>query len=347
MTSGAATYGPILSVVIGVFNAGEYITGCLESLYEQDLNRAEFEVLVVDGGSTDGTVARVQSFMKARAIENLRILPNERRTLAAAFNVAVPSCRGRFVAKLDAQGRLSKGYYRALLPVLLSDERIGLIGGRFIAEGDTTLARAWAPLFQDPVLIGPARYRYVRTRSAVDTAVYGVFRKDALEEVGAFDERILRAEDTDFNLRLRRLRWKIVMEPTVSATYYVRRNLGAAFRQFHGYAYWRSFVRRKHHLRVGIRQVLPVAWLLVMVGSICASLLLREWLWLLVPASYGATVAIRVGSLLRSGNPWHWLNGFALYPVLHAAYAIGTIQASLKPRGWTRSSVSGPIASVE
>ena len=211
---------PTLSVVIGVLNARDYIMGCLESLYAQDLPQAAFEVLVVDGGSTDDTVERVGSFVRGTGVENLRVLHNPRRILAAAFNVAIPVCRGRFVAKLDAQGRLGPRYYSSLLPELQGDGQIGLIGGSFMAEGDTPLSKAWAPLFQDPVTDRAGEvYRYAQARSKVDAAVYGIYRKAALEAVGPFDERILHAEDTDFNLRLMRLGWTIMMEPGVGATY--------------------------------------------------------------------------------------------------------------------------------
>ena len=333
---------PELSIVIGVVDAEDHIVSCLEQVYEQGLARDAFEVLVVDGGSVDETVTRARHFIESRSIENLTILHNPRRSLAAAFNVAIPACRGRFVAKLDAQGRLGPGYYRTLLPILENDRQIGLIGGRFRLAGDTPLAAAWAPLFQDPFLVGPARYRYTSHRTEIDAAVYGIYRKEAWLQVGAFDERIRRAEDTDFNLRLRKLGWKIMMEPAVGSTYHVRRGLGAAYRQFEGYAFWRSFVQRKHRLAPGLRQVVPITWMIVMVGGFVAALATRTPAFLLPHLVYGGAVVARVSRLLKGHRPAHWLAGLCLYPVLHTAYAVGTIRASVQPRGWARGEGGAP-----
>lgn len=335
---------PKLSVVIGVLNAAHHIEGCLESIYAQGLEPATFEVLVLDGGSEDATTARVAAFVDRRGIENLRILPNPRRTLAAAFNTAIPQCRGALIGKLDAQGRLGPGYYLALLKELETDSRIGLVGGRFNPVGDTPLAKAWAPVFTDPFLVGPARYRYARARTEIDAAPFGIYRREAIEQVGWFDERILRAEDTDFNLRMRGLGWVIVLQPGVSATYFVRRDLASSFKQFQGYAYWRSFVRRKHGLPLGARQLVPLLWLALMVASVATAAILHNWLLLLPVLLYLAVAAVRARRIMLGSKAAHWLAAFALYPTLHMAYAVGTLRASLQPPGWTKKTPAGAPA---
>lgn len=321
----------LLSVVIGVRNGARFIRGCLESVYAQGLPESQFEVLVVDGRSEDATRAEVERFVKERGITNLRVLDNPRRTLAAAFNVALGHVRGTYVAKVDAQSRLSEGYFKTLLQVLAEREDVGLVGGRFAPKGDTPKARAFAQVLTDPFLVGPAKYRYTKTMTEIDTVYLGVYRRTAIEQVGEFDETLLRSEDTDFNFRLRRAGWKVLLVPSVHAEYYVRETFRASWVQFFGYAYWRTAFVLKHGLPFGLRQLLPIGWAVLHSGSLVGLLITKSWLWFAPQVVY--LLAALVRSALRVRPPGLGiLYGALLYPVIHAAYALGVIACLVRRR---------------
>ena len=318
-----------LSIIIGVLNGADYIEGCLEAVYNQGLSLDSFEILLLDGGSQDDTVAIAQTFAKQRSYQNLHILPNPRVTLAAAFNIGKSLARAPFIGKVDAQGRLGENYYGVLLDYIKAHPDIGLIGGRLRLDGDTPLAKAWAPLFGDPFLVGPARYRYATSPQEIDAALYGIYRKAAMEETGDFDEAILRAEDTDFNYRMRQKGWKIYLQPAVEATYFVRRTLPRAYTQFFNYALWRTMFQFKQNLGLKSRQLLPSLWLAGMLGSVLLGLSLSP-LWLLPPLTYLALAALRAATKMRRPTFSQWLQGAALFPTLHAGYALGALGATFR-----------------
>ncbi|GHF42583.1 GT2 family glycosyltransferase [Deinococcus metalli] len=317
------TVPPVLSVVIGVRNGRQHITGCLDQIYDQGLRPEEFEVIVADGRSSDGTVAEIGAYVRERGITNLRVIDNERLTLAAAFNEAIPHLRGQFMAKVDAQSRIGPGYFRVLMDALARHPGAAVAGGRFEPSGDSTDSRSWARVFNDPWLVGPARYRYAQEEQFIDTVYLGVYRTAVIRQVGAFDERLLRSEDTDYNHRIRALGHTIVLVPQAAATYFVRRSYHDAFKQFHGYAYYRYAFIRKHGMPLTIRQKAPLAGF----AALLALAVTAPWSW---PALLGAVlgycaVFLWRASLKRGGEGAPLLKVFLVYLVVHAAYLAGNV----------------------
>lgn len=319
---------PKLSVIIGVLNGAAYIEGCLDSVYAQGLGQENFEILLLDGGSEDDTVTLAENYAAERGYKNLHIFPNPRVTLAAAFNIGKDLARAPYIAKVDAQGRLGENYHKVLLKELEANDDIALIGGFFELDGDTALAKAWAPLFADPFLVGPARYRYIKTKQENDAVLYGIYRKSAMDETGDFDEAILRAEDTDFNYRMRQKGWKIFIQPEVETTYFVRRTLPQAYKQFFNYAYWRTMFQFKHGLGLKVRQIVPMLWLFGMVDLLLLSFV--HPLWALPLAAYFVLAFVRAKTKMIEPTPTQLLQGTLLFPTLHGAYAVGSALATFR-----------------
>lgn len=321
-------FRPTLSVIIGVRNGAQHIGGCLERIYAQGLDPQTFEVIIADGLSEDGTRDAIEGFVRSHQITNLQVIPNPRLTLAAAFNVALPKVRGDYLAKVDAQSRIGPNYFRALMDALERHPEVAVVGGRFEPCGDTRDSRAWAHVFSDPWLVGPAAYRYADKEQYIDTVYLGMYRVSVVQQVGQFDERLLRSEDTDFNYRIRQLGWKFLLVPSVSAEYYVRRNYREAFRQFHGYAYYRYAFNDKYDLPLTIRQKGPLAIGFATVASAATII----WTWPI-------TLALFLGYTIISGwRAWTTTSGglrdrarvFLVYPVVHLAYIKGNIDYVLK-----------------
>ena len=86
---------PLVTVVIPTYNGGRFISATIESVRRQTLD--DFEIVVVDDGSTDDTLARVRSFRDGR----LRVIEQPHRGAPAALNVAVDAARGEFIGLLD------------------------------------------------------------------------------------------------------------------------------------------------------------------------------------------------------------------------------------------------------
>lgn len=173
------------SVIIAVFNGERYIGAALESVRAQ--SRPVREVIVVDDGSTDGTVAVVQSFAEVTLLHQ----PN--RGPAAARNRGIARARGDYLAMLDADDLWPSDRNDVMAGVLDANPSLGLVMGtqRLLVEPGAALPY-WVPS-GDPESVDPEKL-------PKPTGAF-VARRTAFDVVGLFDEALRHAEDTDWFLR--------------------------------------------------------------------------------------------------------------------------------------------------
>lgn len=109
------------SIVIPMYNAGGFIASCLESVLRQTVSPAEYEIIVVDDGSTDGSAEQVET-----RFPGVRILRSPKNLgFARAANLGAREARGRWVIFLNVDTCLAEDWLAQLLAVAESDERIG------------------------------------------------------------------------------------------------------------------------------------------------------------------------------------------------------------------------------
>ncbi len=188
---------PLVSVVIPTLNEGDHIERCLNSLADQSFR--DFEVLVVDNGSTDGTVRR------ARA-HRCRVLHESRRGVSAARQTGFAAARGRIVASTDADTVLPRDWLARIVASYRESPQLIGIYGPVRLQGDDRQARyRWV----EDAFDGFLRFNQGLRRPHFCGANFAV-RRDAFERVGGFRSRkngvyYRTAEDVQLSLKLRRL----------------------------------------------------------------------------------------------------------------------------------------------
>jgi len=221
---------PLVSIVIPVRNEAGYIGRCVESIYAQDFAGREFEVLIVDGMSDDGTTA----ILKALKVKynNLNILYNSNKTVSHGVNIGIRHSVGDIIFRIDAHAEYSPNYIRTCLDVL---KRTGAanVGGPSIPlpSTNTVMARAIYLIHHNPFGIGLGHFKYPTTEYYTDAVWPGCFRHDALVKAGLFDERLPRTEDIELNARIRKCGYKVFVSPQIKAWYYCRTKLRNLWRQ--------------------------------------------------------------------------------------------------------------------
>lgn len=99
-----------LSIVITAFNYGQYIEECLSSCVRQDVCGLEFEIIVVDDGSTDNT----STFLKQRLPPNVSVFTIENCGIEKAANYGFSQAKGEYIVRVDADDVLSPAYLRCI-----------------------------------------------------------------------------------------------------------------------------------------------------------------------------------------------------------------------------------------
>ena len=314
-------------MVIPVLDGAAVVAGAIDSALAQDYE-GPLEVVVAVGPSRDGTEAIVDSHI--RADPRVRRVPNPSGATPAGLNAAVRAASGTVIVRCDAQARLPAGYVRRAVALLEETGAVN-VGGIQAAEGTTFVQRAVALAQTTPLGVGDARYRTGGDPGPVDTVYLGVFRREALEQVGGFDESMLRNQDYDLNWRLRQAGGVVYFHPDLRVAYRPRSGIGPLARQYFQYGTWKRVMLRRHPASLRWRQLVPPVLLVGLLGSAVIAFTPWRWLALPVPAVYLGTLLGTAAVLLaRRRDPAALLLPVVL-PTIHLSWSAGLLFGSTRP----------------
>ena len=245
---------PFISILVPVRNEERYIERCLYSIARQDYPRSRFEVLVIDGQSTDRTKLIVSRFA-AESTVDLRLLQNARYRTAAGMNIGLAEARGEVIVRVDGHASIEPDFLSRSVEALY-ETRADCVGGVIESEGDTYMGRAIALAMSSRFGVGGASFR-TGGEGPVDTVAFGAYRREVFDRIGGFAEDIDKGEDDELNYRLRDHGGTIVLVPGIRARYTVRGDLRSAWRQYIGYGQAKPEVLRRHPAQAQARQLVP------------------------------------------------------------------------------------------
>jgi succinoglycan biosynthesis protein ExoA len=306
---------PALSIIIPCRNERDQIGSALQSILAQESPPGEFEVIVADGMSDDGTRSVLAKLAKADS--RLRILDNPGRIVSTGLNAAIREARGSVIMRMDAHTRYASDYIRNCLEVLQTTGADN-VGGPWVAQGLGIIGRAIAAAFQSPFSFGGRRGHNPDYEGAVETVYLGCWPRRVFDRVGLFDEELVRNQDDEFNLRLTRMGGKIWQSPRIRSWYIPRGSLRALFRQYTQYGYWKVRVIQKHRLPASVRHLVAGGFVLSLIVLLAASLrwpLAVQVLAILVSAYLACNIT--ASSLTAARHDWKL---FPILPVVFACY---------------------------
>jgi glycosyltransferase involved in cell wall biosynthesis len=205
---------PRVSIITPAYNAGRFLSETLSSALRQTM--PDFELLIVDDGSTDDTFAIAESF--AARDDRLRIIRKENGGSAAARNVAISRSTGEFLALLDSDDVWMPGFLSAQLDILLCNPQVDIVSANAISMGGVLDGRPLKP-------IGDSWY-YLDLKHLLEVedavCIMSMFRRSVIDRIGLFDPAVWSNEDYDFWIRAACAGCSIVFNPRPSG-YYRRR----------------------------------------------------------------------------------------------------------------------------
>lgn len=328
--------GPRVSVVVPCWNEAGFIDGFLDAVLGFDFPAEDMEVLLVDGMSSDGTrdVVREHAGRDGR----LRMLDNPGHSKPAALNLGIRESRGDIVVRLDVHADYPPDYLRRCVEGLLEHPEADNVGGvrHSAPRGDGLLARAIALSTTDVFGAGNSRYRTGAAEPAyVDTVFGGCYRRSVFDRIGLFDEALTRAQDREFNHRLRASGGRILLLPDIECTYYARSD----YREFCSWifeaGYWPFMASRSVGRWIGSwRNVVPLAFVLAGAGGLALSPFSRR-ARRLTTAILGLYGVVAAGSAARIARAQHDPALLLALPVVfattHVVYGAGSVWALLDP----------------
>jgi succinoglycan biosynthesis protein ExoA len=258
---------PKVSIVVPCYNEQSTILLMLKAFRAQTFPRAEMEVVIADGMSTDGTRAAIAAFQQEFPDLDVRVVDNLNRSIPSAVNHAIRTARGEIIIRFDGHSKPYPDYVANCL-VAHESRRGDNVGGVWeIRPGaDTWMAQSIAAAAAHPLGVGDALYRHANRATEVDTVPFGSFRRSLIEQVGFFDESLLTNEDYEFNARVRKWGGKIWLDPSIRSVYFARPTLQELIRQYWRYGFWKWRMLRRYPDTLRWRQALPPLFVLGLIS---------------------------------------------------------------------------------
>jgi succinoglycan biosynthesis protein ExoA len=256
---------PAVSVVMPVRDEEKHLADSVARVLEQNYPGG-FELVLAVGPSRD----RTERIARDLAAEDPRItvVPNPSGKIASAMNAAITAARYEVITRIDGHALLPEGYLRTAVRTLLETGAAD-VGGVMAAEGVTPFQQAVAWAMTSPAGVGAAANHTGGEAGPADTVYLGVYRREAIERAGGYDENMIVAEDWELNYRIRAGGGLIWFTPDLQVTYRPRANLRALAKQHFRYGRWRRVVARRYPETVNPRYLAaPAAAALNAVGLV-------------------------------------------------------------------------------
>lgn len=311
-----------VSLVVPMYNEGEFIAQCLDAIVGQDYPADCLELLIVDGMSTDNSAAVVEAYMAQH--RNIRMLQNPRRIAATAFNIGIREAQGDLIGIVSAHSALAPDYVSQCV-YYLKQTGAEHVGGLMTAVGVGRVAEAIAESTNSPFGVGGSRFHYDKRAQYVESVYMGIYRREVFERVGLFDEELVRNQDDEFNYRLHKAGGRHFQTPAIRSVYYNRATYKSLWRQYLQYGFWKPRVLQKVPGSVRWRHLIPPLFALALVGGavLAPFSTIARIVWLAIISLYIVVMSIGGGRAARKLGSWAFPLSLAAFSVMHLAYGFG------------------------
>lgn len=320
---------PVVSVVIPMLDERGYIERCLEGFSRQTYPLDRLDLVIVDGGSTDGS--RIIADAWAARHPWVRVVENPRKKASAAFNIGIGAAGGDIVCLFSAHGEPDPTYVERSVEVLRETGAAG-VGGAYRHEGLDPVSNAIGLAMVSPFGMA-SPHRLARSRRDVDTISHPAYERAALLAVGVFDESLQRNSDYEMNYRLRAAGYRLVFDPSIGSLYRPRPSLRALAKQFWWYGRWKARVVDRHPGSLQLRHTVPPA---AVAGAIVAPAASRFGVGRRVLGLAGLAYAAIISAAVITARPRQysadpWTMATAI-PIMHGAWGAGFLFSLIEGR---------------
>ncbi len=323
----------MISLICPIYNEEAHIVQCIDSILNQDLAEP-YELLLVDGKSTDRTAEIIQSYVKLYPFVHL--LENPKRTASCAMNVGIQAAIGEIIIRIDAHSEYPNDYCSRLVEALRTLPNAENVGGVAVGTNTetTNTAVAISSVLSHPLGVGNSQFRIGTNEiKEVDTVPFGCFRKSIFERVGFYNEKLTRNQDIELNERIRNSGGKIYLLPDLQIKYKARSTYSALAKNNFENGLWNilTLYYTRNFSALSLRHFVPLLFLLsLLVPTLLISFCpyfgilsaLSSFLYLIIIIGMSVSLDCK-----KKCGVFHL---FFAFLVLHFSYGWGSLMGLLK-----------------
>lgn len=258
-----------ISIICPTYNEEKYIEKCISTMLQQDISKDDFEMLFVDGRSTDKTREIIKDYQKEHPF--IQLIDNPEKTVPFAMNYGIKAANGEIIIRIDAHSEFPSNYIRVLKEqlIVLKAENVGPIC-LTLPVNDTLEAKSIATALSSSFGVGNAYFRTGTSKTKeVDTVPFGCFHRKIFDEIGYYDEELIRNQDDELNARIIKNGGKIFLLADLVVKYYARDTLKKTRKMYYQYGLFKPLVNKKVGSPATLRQFFPMLFVLgLILGTI-------------------------------------------------------------------------------
>jgi len=308
-----------VTAVMPARNEEHTIVKAIESLLDQDYP-GSLDIVIAVAPSDDRT--KEISAAIAAQTDRVMVVDNPAGTTPVGLNRAIAVAAGDVIVRCDAHAEIPSGYVATAVRRMRTTGAVN-VGGIQHAVGIGPMQRAIAAAMSSPFGVGDARFHMGGDAGFVDTVYLGVFRRDALEAVGGFDETLIRNQDYELNYRLREAGGGVYFDPSLRVTYRPRSTLRGLSKQYFEYGRWKRVVMRRQPGSARWRQLVAPAFVVGIGLSGAAAITGHRMLAAIVPGAYLLTTLTATGLEIARRKDVAVLLLPVVFPTMHLAWGLG------------------------
>ena len=271
---------PFVTIILPCRNEEKFIGPCLDSIIANDYPKNNLEILVIDGMSDDKTRKILKDY--SQKYNFIKIIDNPKKFIPLALNIGVKNAKGEFIVRMDAHSVYNKNYISKCIKYLKEYE-VDNVGGiwKIMPSEKTLINKAIALVSSSFFGAGNAYYRtgYSKGLKFVDTVFGGCYKKDVFKKIGLYNENLVRSEDMEFNLRLKKAGGKILLVPEIVTRYYPKSTLKEFFKHNFLDGIW-TIYPLKFGLSLKLRHYIPFVFIFSLIVPLTLSVFFKPMIYL-------------------------------------------------------------------
>ena len=340
---------PKISVVIAVKNDRYHIEECIKALINQEYTKEDYEILIIDGMSTDGT-SEILEKIKKRENVNLKILRNPKGDAASGRNIGIKEGKGEVVAFTDSDAIVYPDWLKNIEKYMRRFEKerkiAGVGGPDLLPENQPyksyVISKIMASSFASGGELNPSTQHIMASDEMVvkhiPTCNLSV-KREVFESEGGFDEAFIKGQDLEFSTRLSIKGYSFFYTPEIKVRHYRRRHIRDLAKQIYKWGKAKAAIIKKHGLTNPV-YLLPVFEICFFLFLFLISFLLGKFLFFaivffLAGITYTSVILFESARIsVENHDPRLFFYGLILFPIIHISYTFGICYGLIRKKIW-------------